>query len=168
VQVDEQRGACFGILARLLLIATDDIAAAFDPDLLHRQIGLALLARDGQRHGRAVVEQHGLAHFLTGPLACAKDVVDLARLECGEGCRTDHAAVGDNTGPLDPEAAAQPLDDRQQSGHIGSIAGPQEGGNRPVALIQHDAQHDLSELRAEVLGMAALAQRGAAMAFEIQ
>ena len=33
------------------------------------------------------------------------------------------------------------------------LPGQQEGGDRPVLLIQHDAEHDLVELRAEVLGM---------------
>jgi hypothetical protein len=69
----------------------------------------------------------------------AKDVVDLARLQGGDGRSTDHATVSDETGPLDPEAAAQPLHDRQQGRHVGGVAGPQEGGDRPVPLIQHDA-----------------------------
>jgi hypothetical protein len=67
---------------------------------------------------------------------------------------------------LDPEAAAQPLDDGQQGGDIGGIAGPREQGDRPIPLIQHDAEHHLRELRADVLGMAALAERGAAVAFD--
>lgn len=48
------------------------------------------------------------------------------------------------------------------------FAGPQEGGDRPVLLVQHDAQYDLSELRAEVLGMIPLAECGAAVALEIK
>jgi hypothetical protein len=63
--------------------------------------------------------------------------------QCGDGRSADHATVGDDTGPPNPEAAAMPFDDRQQGGHIGGVAGPQEGGDRPVLLIQHDAQHDL-------------------------
>jgi hypothetical protein len=52
-------------------------------------------------------------------------------------------ASADELSPPNPEAAAMPFDDRQQGGHIGGVAGPQEGGDRPVLLIQHDAQHDL-------------------------
>ena len=69
-------GTRLGILARLLLIAADDIAAARDRDLPHRQIGLAFLAWNGQRHRRAVIVQH-LCALPAGPLACAEDVVDL-------------------------------------------------------------------------------------------
>ena len=43
----------------------------------------------------------------------------------------------------DPEALAQPLDYRQQQRHVGGIAGHQEGGDRPVGVIEHDAEHDL-------------------------
>jgi hypothetical protein len=73
-----------------------------------------------------------------------------------------------DAGPVNAEVVAQPLDHRQQSGDIGRIAGPQEGGDRPVLLVQHDTQHDLRELRAKVLGMTALTQRGTTAAFEIQ
>lgn len=36
--------------ARLFFVAADHIAPAGDFDILHRQIGLAFLARDGGRH----------------------------------------------------------------------------------------------------------------------
>ena len=41
------------------------------------------------------------------------------------------------------EQAAQALDHRQQQRHVGGIGGHQEGGNRPVGPIEHDAKHDL-------------------------
>jgi hypothetical protein len=50
LQPVQQRGTGFGILARLFLIASNDITPALDLDLLHRQIGFAPLTRDGQRH----------------------------------------------------------------------------------------------------------------------
>src|SRR5208337_4706388 len=49
LQAGEQRGTGFSVLARLFLIAADDVATALDLDLLHRQIGFALLPRNGQR-----------------------------------------------------------------------------------------------------------------------
>ena len=55
---------------------------------------------------------------------------------------------------LDAEAAAQALDHRQQCGDIGGVAGPEEGGDGPIILIQHDAQNDLMQLRAEILRVA--------------
>jgi hypothetical protein len=51
---------------------------------------------------------------------------------------------------------------------IGGIAGPQEGGDGPVPLVQHDARDHMGELRSEVLGMAVLARRGATVAPGIQ
>ena len=69
---------------------------------------------------------------------------------------------------LDPEALAQPLDYRQQQRHVGGIAGHQEGGDRPVGIIEHDAEHDLIQMPAVVFGMAALAQALAAGTFEPQ
>src|SRR5690242_14583454 len=58
LQAGEQLGTGFRILARLFLIATDDVAAALELDLLDRQIGFTLLPRNGQRHRRTVVVQH--------------------------------------------------------------------------------------------------------------
>ena len=72
------------------------------------------------------------------------------------------AAVGNHTGAMDAEAAAQALDHRQQRGDVGGVAGPEEGGDGPIILIQHDAQHDLMQLWSEILRVAPSAQRGAA------
>ena len=69
---------------------------------------------------------------------------------------------------MDPEALAQPLDYRQQQRHVGGIAGHQEGGDRPVGIIEHDAEHDLFQMPAVVFGVAALAQALAAGTFEPQ
>ncbi len=90
------------------------------------------------------------------------------RLEGRDGGRRDHAAISHHADATDAEAASQALDHRQQGGHVRGVAGPEEGGDRPVLLVQHDAQHDLVELRAVVLGRAALTQRGATAALEIQ
>ena len=53
LQAVEQLGAGFGVLARLFLVAADDIAAAMDLDLFHRQIGFDPSGR-GMLSGTAV------------------------------------------------------------------------------------------------------------------
>ena len=50
---------------------------------------------------------------------------------------------------------------------VGGVAGPEERHDRAVLSIEHDTQHHLMQLRAKVLGEAALAERGATAAFEI-
>jgi hypothetical protein len=79
------------------------------------EVGLALLAWDDEWHRHAVILEHGLANFTQRPLAHAKDVVDALCLQCRDGGGTDHASVGDHTGTMDAEAAAQALDHRQQA-----------------------------------------------------
>jgi hypothetical protein len=56
------------------------------------------------------------------------------------------------------EQAAQALDHWQQQRHVGGIGGHQEGGDRRVGLIEHDAKHDLLQMPAVVFGMPVLAQ----------
>lgn len=67
-----------------------------------------------------------------------------------------------------PNRRPQALDDGQQRGDVGGIAGPEERGDRPVVAIEHDAQHHLMQLWPEVLGEAALAEGRSAPALEVQ
>src|SRR5690348_11744104 len=46
VQISEQFRPGLGVLARLFLVTTDDVAAAGERDVFHRQLGFALLAWD--------------------------------------------------------------------------------------------------------------------------
>src|SRR5512147_1143028 len=65
----------------------------------------------------------------------AENVVDAARLQIGDGGRRDHAAVGDDAGPLDAEPLLKAPHHRHQRGDVGGIAGHQERGDRPVIAI---------------------------------
>jgi hypothetical protein len=96
-----------------------------------------------------------------GAFAHAEDVIDAARLQIGDGGRRDHAAVGDDAGPLDAEALLKAPHHRHQRGDVGGIAGHQERGDRPIVATEHDAEHHLVEVRPVVLRMASLAQAGA-------
>ena len=85
-------------------------------------------------------------HLAAGALAHPENVLDLLGFEGGDGVGADHAAIGDNAGLADPEALAQALDHWQQLRHVGGIAGHQEGGDRPVGVIEHNAEHDLLQM----------------------
>lgn len=150
------------------VVAADDIAPPGNCRFADRQFGLAPLAWDDERYGETVILDHLGAHLAAGAFAHAEDVVDLLGFEGGDGVGADHAAVGDNASLGDPKALAQPPDDRQEQGHVGGIAGQQERGDRPVGIIEHDAEHDLLQMPAVVLGVTVLAQAVTAGAFEPQ
>ena len=109
-----------------------------------------------------------LAHLFGAALAYPEDVVQSALFQSGDGGGTDHAAIGDDADPIDGKAVAQTIDHRDQGGDIGGIAGPHLRADRPSVLVDDDADDHLVQLRAVILGVAALAERGAALALEIQ
>ena len=80
-ETGEQRGARLGVLAGLFRVAAEHVAPPAEHDLLDGEIGLALLARDGQRHRHAVIVDHRGAHLGRRALAHAEDVVDALCLE---------------------------------------------------------------------------------------
>jgi hypothetical protein len=84
--------------------------------------------------------------------------LDLLGFEGGDGVGADHAAIGDDAGLEDAEALAQALDHRQQQRHVGGIARHQEGGDRPVGVVEHDAEHNLLQVTAVVFRVAVLAE----------
>ena len=101
-----------------------------------------------------------------GALARAQDVLQLALLEPGDGCGRDHAAVGDDADPADGKAPLQAIDDRQQRRHVGGIARPHLGADRPAVAVDDEAEDHLLQIGPIVLGIAVLAQRLAALAVE--
>src|ERR1700716_1697626 len=64
--------------------------------------------------------------------------------------------------------SAQPVDDRQQGGDIGGVAGPQLAAQRPAVLIHDQPDDDLMEIRAVVFRMAATTKLLAAPSLEGQ
>jgi len=66
------------------------------------------------------------------------------------------------------DTLAQPLDDRHEPRHVGGVAGPQEGGERPIIAVENHAEHHLLKVRTIVLAVAELAQRLSAGALEVQ
>src|SRR5215467_6534820 len=80
----------------------------------------------------------------------------------------DHAAVGDDADAADAKTSAQPVDDRQQGGDIGGVAGPQLAAQRPAVLIHDQPDDHLMEIRAVVFRMAATTKLRAAPSLEGQ
>jgi hypothetical protein len=81
----------------------------------------------------------------TGALAHAEAYSSLRFLQRGNGLGADHAAIGYNADAADGKTRAQPVDDRQLGGHVGSIAGPQLGAQRPSVLIHDQPDNHLIE-----------------------
>ena len=85
-----------------------------------------------------------------------------------DGCGRDHAAVGHHADPSHPEAITQPIDNGQQHGDVGGVAGDHLGADRTALAVDHHRQHHLLQIGAIILGMAMLAQALAAFAVERQ
>ena len=118
-------------------------------------------------NGSSFVE-HDLAHDRVGALARAEDIFELALLEPGDGGRRDHAAIGHDADPANGKTLAQAVDHRQQRRHVGGIARPHLGADRPAVAVDDEAEDHLLQIGAIVLGIAVLAQRLAALAVEGQ
>ena len=157
-----------GILPGLLLVAAEHIAPPLQRRLRDGELGLALLAWNDERHRHPVILDHLVADLLGGPLAHAENVREAGLLQRRNGGGADHAAVGDDAHLGDAKTLAQPLDDRHEPRHIGGVAGPQEGGERPVVAVENHAEHHLLEVRTIVFAVAELAQRLSAGTLEVQ
>src|SRR5947208_1884607 len=161
--------ALLGVAPGLGEIATDDVASVADFDLLGLELGeLARSPRHDQRDKGRLIINHGAAHFGTAALAHAEDVFELAFLQRGNALGADHAAVGDDADAADAKTSAQPVDDRQQGGDIGGVAGPQLAAQRPAVLIHDQPDDHLMEIRAVIFRMAATTKLLAAPSLEEQ
>src|SRR5271169_2720931 len=148
----EDRSTLLGIAASLGEIATDDVPSAADFYLLGLEFReVARRPRHDQRNKGRLIINDGTAHLGTAALAhptgqarglkAHEDVFELAFLQGRNGRGADHTAVGDNADAADAKTRAQPVDHRQQGGHLGGVAGPQLGAQRPAVLI-HDQPDD--------------------------
>jgi hypothetical protein len=173
-------GARFAAKAMVLSAASSDEAAI---KIAVRRIGPALVFErlweetgcrtvitllHHQRHERRRIVEHQLAHQLVRAFPHAQDIQQPPRLQLGHGLSADHAAIGDHAHARDREAAAQPVDHRDQRRHVGGVARPHFRAHRPpIAVDQHRKDH-LPQIGTMILAVAVLAQRLAAGALEIQ
>src|ERR1700729_1256789 len=153
---------------RLLVTMDEPRSAVTELDLLGQEFGVgSSFVRNHQWHARCLVGHDNLAHLLGAALAHTEDVVQTPLLQSGDGGGTDHAAIGNDTETLDGEAVAQPLDDGDQRGDVGGIAGPHLRADRPSLLIDDDADDHLVQMRPIILGVTAFTERGATLTLEI-
>src|SRR3954453_23689561 len=92
----------------------------------------------------------------------------LSTLQARDGGFRDHAAVGDDADTADAEAMPQAVDHRQQHADIGGVAGPHLRADRSPLGVHHQTEDHLHQIRAVVLGIAALAERLPALAGEAE
>jgi hypothetical protein len=83
-----------------------------------------------------------------------RGVVDPLFLEGGQGGLADHAAVGDETEPAEPEALAQAAQEGCQHGDVGGVARKHLGAERSPVLVHGDREDHLGELGPMILGVA--------------
>src|SRR5271169_2930067 len=165
----EDRSTLLGIAASLGEIATDDVPSAADFYLLGLEFSeVARRPRHDQRNKGRLIINDGTAHLGTAALAHAEDVFELAFLQGSNGRGADHTAVGDNADAADAKTRAQPVDHRQQGGHVGGVAGPQLGAQRPAVLIHDQPDDHLIEIGPVVLRVAATTKLLAALSLKGQ
>src|SRR5206468_5652655 len=79
----------------------------------------------------------------------------------------DHAPVGHDADPADPEPAAEAVDDRDQRRHVGGVARPQFAADRPPLAVEHRPDDHLVEVGPVVLAEPSLADLLAALARDV-
>ena len=113
--------------------------------------------------------QHLVFHLVLRPHPGTEDVLP-ASLVCSkrlDRLLADHAPVGHDADPADPEPTAQAIDDRDQRRHVGGVARPQFAADRPPLTVEHRPDDHLVEVGPMVLAEAPLADVLAALALEV-
>src|SRR5208337_4512063 len=125
----------------LVLVATDDVPPALDVDLLdiqgRRRVTLiALGMHDPIPTGPG---EHLVPDLALGPHPGPQDVLPpppvlLQRLDR---LLADHAPIGHDADPADPEAGSEAIGHGDQRRHVGRVAGPELAADRPALPVQH-------------------------------
>ena len=168
IEGGDDRFTVLAVFLGLRLVSADDVALALDLHLFGKQLRLAPLPLDQERHEWAFVGEHDLPHQRVATLAGAENVVELALFEPGDRLGRDHTPVGHDTDAANAEALPQPVDHRQQHGHVGRIARPHLGADGRARSVDHETEDHLLEIGPKVLRVAMLTQRLAALAVERQ
>ncbi len=123
---------------------------------------------DAERGEGPAVGQHHLPDQGVATLAGAEHVLQAALLEGRDGRRREHAAVGHHADPADGEAAAQAVDDGEEDGDVGGVAGPHLRADGVALGVDHHAEDHLHQVGPVVLRIAPLAQALPARAGEAE
>ena len=120
------------------------------PDLLYVQgRGVVTEFTLGVNHPVTTASgDHFVSNFDLRPHAGAQDVqpVPFVVLQVFDCLLADHAPIGHDANPLDPEAASEPIHHGDQRLHIGGVAGPQLAANRSPLSIQDCPDDHLLEI----------------------
>ena len=161
-------GAIGGVLLGLVVIAADDVAASSQRNRFGLVIDTLAALGDGQRHERCWIVEHKLAHQFVRTLAHTENVEEPACFKFSDRLSADHAAIRDNADATDGEPLAQPVDHRNETAHVGGVAGPHLRADRTPVAVEQDGKDHLVQIRPMILGEAVPAERLPAGAFEVQ
>src|ERR1700678_4379836 len=108
-------------------------------------------------------------HLVLRPHPGTKDVLPAppGLLQRRQRLLADHATIGHDADPADPEPDAEAIDDGNQRLHIGGIAWPQFAADRPALTIEHRPDDHLVEVGPMILAEAPLADVLTALALEV-
>ena len=117
----------------------------------------------------AASRDHFVPDFTLRPHSGAQDVqpVPFVVLQFFDCLLADHASIGHDANPIDPEATSEPIHHGDQRLHVGGIAGPQLAANRSALSVQYRPHDHLMEIRPMILGVAELAQTFPAFSLEV-
>src|SRR3974390_688034 len=164
----QDRGPGGGVLLHLFAVATDDVAASGESNGLGFVVDVLVPLGDGERNERSGMVEDVFAHQFVAALAHAENIKKAARFEFGDGLGADHAAIGDDADALNGKALAQSVDHGREAGKMGGVSRPHLRAHRPAVAIEQHGEDHLIEVWTMVLGEAALSQRLAALALEIE
>ena len=113
--------------------------------------------------------QHLVFHLVLRPHPGTEDVLPapLRLLQRRDRLLADHAPVGHDADPADPEPAAEAINDGDQRLHVGGVARPQLAADRPALAVEHRPDDHLVQVGPMVLAEAPLADVLAALALEV-
>lgn len=143
LEAGDDRLAVGLVLLGLGVIAADNVAVFTDLDLFDPQLSFTALALENERNHRCRVIEHDVVDHAARAFAGPQNVFHAQLFERGDGIGADHAAIGDNAGACDAEARSQPIDHRQQDGHVSGVAGYHLGADRPALGINDQRQDHL-------------------------
>src|SRR5512135_224111 len=113
--------------------------------------------------------QHLIFYLVLRPHPGTQDVLPapLVLLQRCDRLLADHAPIGHDADPPDPEATPQAIDHGDQRRHVGGVAGPQFAADRTPLSIEHSPDDHLVEGGPMILAEAPLANLLAALPLEV-
>ncbi len=93
---------------------------------------------------------------------------DIFPLQLRDCFLADHASVGHNAHPSDPEPVLQPASDDLQALHVRRVSRPHLATQRVSFAVNNNARNHLLQVRPMVFRITVLPNRFAAVAFKVK